>query len=194
MHNPPPSQKPELPIWVWALIGSGGTLILFLVGYGIWSLTTSKSPDSSVASVSQKSEDANPLFPVTKNGKHGFIDRNGNTVIPPQFDNIGSFPAKNNGLDMSIFPEELMAVSVGEKWGYIDKTGKIVIQPQFDGAINFSDGMAFVQTQNAQGSNPLQGFIDKSGKLVIQLNNTQKQDFFTYFQEGFAPIYRWEFN
>lgn len=52
MHNPPPPQKPELPIWLGALIGAGGTLLLFLVGLGIWNLINSRFSFKDISAVS----------------------------------------------------------------------------------------------------------------------------------------------
>lgn len=67
------------------------------------------------------------LFPFfegrakVKIGTHyGYIDKTGNMVIKPQFD------------DDFIFSEGLAAVTIGDKVGYIDNTGNMVIKPQFD--------------------------------------------------------------
>jgi hypothetical protein len=63
MHNPPPTQKPELPIWVWALIGSGGTLLIFLVGYGIWNSANSKTTSQTTISNTKTSALSSVVFP-----------------------------------------------------------------------------------------------------------------------------------
>ena len=188
MHNPPPQK----PAWVWALIGSGGTLLLFLAGYGIWSLTTSKSPNSSFANitdVSKKSEDINALFPIMQNNKLGFIDRNGKIVIQPQFNNI--FYSKSLRYEVQkrfAFPEGLRAVVTTGGWGFIDSTGKFVIEPKFNSIGNFSDGLAGVFINVNNGGKYIKGFIDKTGKLVITLpDDTSNYDEF-YFNEGFAVI------
>ncbi len=52
MYNPPPPQKPELPIWVWSLIGAGGTLLVFILGLGIWNLINSRLSFKDISAVS----------------------------------------------------------------------------------------------------------------------------------------------
>lgn|GEM_PF-4099916 len=66
--------------------------------------------------------------------KFGFIDKNAQIVIKPQFDEVGSF---FHGVAL---------VSIGEdsnkQWGLIDKTGKILLKPQFF-RIDFMHNMIF---------------------------------------------------
>ena len=62
----------------------------------------------------KKIVDTGELFPVEQNGKYGFIDSTGKTVIAPQFDSAG------------LFSEGLARVQIGDKWGFIDKTGKML--------------------------------------------------------------------
>jgi len=98
--------------------------------------------------------------------KWGYIDKTGQIVIKPQFDN-----AEN-------FSEGLARVKVGDKYGYIDKTGQIVIKPQFDRAGNFSEGLAEVKVGDKYG------YIDKTGQVVItpQFDDTHP------FSEGLAQV------
>ncbi|MEO0020342.1 MAG: WG repeat-containing protein [candidate division WOR-3 bacterium] len=72
------------------------------------------------------------LFPVKVKDKWGYIDKTGNLVINPQFDDAWSFS------------EGLAVVQIGDKLGYIDKTGNLVISPQFAFASAFSEGLAAV--------------------------------------------------
>ena len=82
--------------------------------------------------------------------KYGFIDRNGKTVIPPQFDLTYGFS------------EGLAAVQIGKKWCYIDKTGRLVIAPQeFWNVKPFHNGLTQVQTKDGSV-----GYIDRSGKYL----------------------------
>jgi len=82
--------------------------------------------------------------------KYGFIDRNGKTIIPPQFDLTYGFG------------EGLAAVQIGKKWGYIDTTGRMVIAPQeFWNVKPFHNGLAQVQTKDGSV-----GYIDRSGQYV----------------------------
>jgi hypothetical protein len=82
--------------------------------------------------------------------KYGFIDRNGKTVIQPQFDLTYGFS------------EGLAAVQIGKKWGYIDVTGKTVVEPRDLWNVKpFHGGLAQVQTKDGQV-----GYIDKTGEYV----------------------------
>jgi hypothetical protein len=92
--------------------------------------------------------DNSGLYPINVNGKYGFMDRSGKTVIAPQFD--GTYG----------FSEGLAHVRVGDKWGYINTKGSVVITPQFVTAGPFRFGRAVVMLGNRFG------FIDKDGKYI----------------------------
>jgi hypothetical protein len=82
--------------------------------------------------------------------KYGFIDRNGKTVIPPQFDLTYGFS------------EGLAVVQIDKKWGYVDTTGKMMIAPrELWNAKPFHNGLAEVQTKDGSV-----GYINRSGKYV----------------------------
>ena len=81
------------------------------------------------------------LAAVSKDGKWGYIDKNGNLAIPLQYDR-----AKD-------FREGKAAVLKDGKWGYIEKDGSFLIQPRFTDAFGFKDGLACVGNT----------FIDLSG-------------------------------
>ncbi len=81
---------------------------------------------------------AQTLYPVVVNGRWGFTDKSGETVINPQFDQA------------EVFAEGLAPVKMG-RWGYVDASGKIVINPQFDKADVFSEGLAAVKLGGGPG-------------------------------------------
>ena len=59
-------------------------------------------------------QSSSDLLPVLVNGKYGYINRTGKTVVKPQF---------NFGSD---FSQGLAVVAINGKWGCIDNTGKTV--------------------------------------------------------------------
>jgi hypothetical protein len=60
------------------------------------------------------------LAAVKLNGKWGYIDKDGKTVISPQFDQAVPF---QNGL------AQVVVRSSPPKFGYIDRTGKYIWEP-----------------------------------------------------------------
>lgn len=89
-------------------------------------------------------------YPIFQNGTWGFIDKSGNIVINPQFDEV------------NFFSEGLAPVKLSDSWGFIDKRGDYVINPQFDYVSPFINGLAlFVQ-------NNQYGYIDHKGEVKWQ--------------------------
>lgn len=91
------------------------------------------------------------LAEVEMNGKSGFIDRNGDVVIPCEYDRVSA----------GGFNEGLCGVEKDGLWGYIDRKGEIVIPMEFSNAGRFSDGYA------QACKNDKYGFIDKEGNAVV---------------------------
>ena len=89
------------------------------------------------------------LYPVSMEGRKGFMNRDGTVIINPQF------------LEATPFSEGLAAVKTGDFWGFIDRLGRIVIPARYNAAYSFSEGLAAVKDGNKWG------YIDKRGKTVI---------------------------
>ncbi len=125
---------------------------------------------SSDATVATVTAETSRLYPVSVDGKWGYIDKTGTIKIQPQYE--FAMP----------FSEGLATVRLNGKWGYIDAFGTTVIQPQFDDAHPFSDGLATVGNFSEDG--PLFGYIDKTGAWVIQ----PQFDSAGSFSEGLAAV------
>ena len=63
------------------------------------------------------------LAPVMENGMCGYVDTEGNLIIPPQFEDCGVFSS-----------DGLASACKDGKYGYIDTSGAFVIRPRFDAA------------------------------------------------------------
>lgn len=123
------------------------------------------------------------LYSIFDNDRWGFINKEGQIVINPQFDYVENYVS-----------DGLILARVGEKVGYIDATtGTFVINPQFDGANTFSEGLAgvgvVVETTHDFWSGKDEkivkwGFIDRTGTFVInpQFDNVG------YFFNGLAVV------
>ena len=88
-------------------------------------------------------------FPVTMDGKQGYIDRSGRLVIEPTFDHADTFSYG------------LASVIVGRRWGYIDYSGNYVVEPQYDECGRMEDGMGHIWL------NGRWGLINRHGKVVV---------------------------
>jgi len=89
------------------------------------------------------------MLPVSKDGRCGYLDRNGQVAIPFRFEKASGFS------------EGMAAVKIGGRYGFIDKSGRIRIEAQFDDAQCFRDGRAPVKVAGKWG------FVDANAKLVI---------------------------
>lgn len=93
-----------------------------------------------------------PLNKIVK-GKYGFIDKEGNLVIPTQYDTT-----------WSEFENGLLQVTIAGKEGFIDKTGKEVIPIKyqgFDPSSSLSNGFISAKL------NGKYGVIDMNGNEII---------------------------
>jgi hypothetical protein len=131
------------------VLGMGLLLGLLLGCSSIWRQTQScpslnevRNPDSST-----KEEF---LFPISKNGKWGFINASGEIAIEPQFDVVDRFSegrapfgSRTNG-----------------KWGFIDSKGHIIVEPRFERAYPFFGGRAAIKVGKRTG------FVDRDGREV----------------------------
>lgn len=90
------------------------------------------------------------LVPVRIGEKFGYINLNGEVVIPAQFDGA------------IWFCEGLARVEMNEKCGFINERGDIVIPCKFETADNFRGGYCSVSL--AEGR---EGLIDRTGAFVI---------------------------
>jgi len=105
------------------------------------------------------------LYPVYRKDKTGYMNAQGEMIIPP--------PQFDRGY---VFKENLARVKVGGKYGFIDRTGNYAIPPEYENAKNFSEGLAAVKKDGKWG------FIDEKGEMVIapQFSNV------TNFKYGMA--------
>ncbi len=93
---------------------------------------------------------------------YGFINEDGEEVIPVEFDDANSFS------------EGLAAACEDGEWGFIDTDGEWVIEPNFDDVSFFDNGMC----KAVSGSR--QGFIDEDGDWIFKARFSVD----SYFYDG----------
>ncbi len=138
-----------------------------LAGAGI-SLAFGKPALSAINTfTTRKQSDA--LFPVEVNGKHGYIDRLGNVVIKPEFD------------DCFAFSEGYASVKKGKAWGFINTNGDMVIEPRFADDLNcFKEGFAIVKPL---GSDLTEVINERGDAVIMPYNETWFE-----FTEGLLSV------
>ncbi|AKG08037.1 hypothetical protein AAX05_03740 [Moraxella bovoculi] len=95
----------------------------------------------------------NGLAKVEQNGKHRFVDKTGELIVPVQYDWVW------------YFSEDLASVKQNDTWGFVDKTGEVVIPYRYDDVRGFENGMAKVSL-NGEIIFGEPFYIDKTGKRI----------------------------
>ena len=103
---------------------------------------------------------------VQKNGKMGYIDRQGNVVIDFLYERS------------SHFYEGLANVQLNNKWGLINTKGEVILPFEYDNIDMFNEGFASVQR------NGKRGFINEQFVEVIECQYDEGYD----FNEGLANV------
>lgn len=96
-----------------------------------------------------------PVCVQAPSGLWGFVDKEGNYVIQPMYEEASSF--SKDGLALVRDPNSGL-------YGFINTSGAYVIEPQFITAKAFSQDRAAVVDQNYK-----RGYIDISGAYVLEL-------------------------
>ncbi|WP_428305484.1 WG repeat-containing protein [Lacipirellula sp.] len=132
--------------------------------------------------VANTAESKHPsILPIVWKGKHGLIDRGGNLLLKPVFDDLGTYHASGHGMVLRLPPidtEAWMAVQVGPHYGYANRRSEIVIEPKWSKASAFRDGRAQVCL------NERWGLIDLQGNYLVEPTFSYLGDFY----EGRARV------
>lgn len=96
---------------------------------------------------------------VSTSDGYGFIDRQGETVIPLQYTGASSFS------------EGLAGVRVKKKWGFINTSGEWVIQPAYAEVKTFQGGVCAVKRGSAWG------VIDTGETMLLPAKYSEIGDF-----------------
>lgn len=150
------------------------------------SCSPQKSPqETGAAKTDETREEPAKFFEVKVGGKIGFINRSGQLVINPQFDEAGEFREKIDwvclgkcGYDSG--PEE-------SRYGFIDEGGRYIVNPTYDHVWPFYEGLGAVCTGDCRWGGPgprKWGYIDRKGTVIIPLQFGRAG----VFREGLAEV------
>lgn len=148
--------------------------------------------------ISKQSELTAVIF---KEGKWGYINLQGETLISPQYNHawpfsnelafvkMGSksaFIDKNNNIiipysnyEFRSFHEGVCAYKEKGKWGFINKNNETIVKAKYQDVWNFREGYAGVKKKN------IMGFIDLTGNEISKSFHYELVDDFT---EGLARV------
>ncbi len=113
---------------------------------------------------------AQELALVRQDGQFGYIDKSGNFVIKPQFE------------DAKSFSDGLAAAEQDKKWGFLNASGEWAIKPQYDKVKYFDSGYALVLKDDQWQ------YIDKKNQVLEIPATTEKlydfEDGVAFFRDG----------
>jgi hypothetical protein len=93
------------------------------------------------------------LAAVQKDGKWGFIDVNGDEIVPLIYDRVCDFTYG-----------DFVVIELDGKMGYVHKSGKVIVEPMYDEAYGFGDNeYAEVKLDGKKG------FVNQEGQEVVPL-------------------------
>ncbi len=122
-----------------------------LTGYFFINKNGKRIGDRNMGASSEFSNGLGPVHVgVFPDWKYGFIDREGNVAIEPQFD--GAYA----------FSESTAAVEIDGEWGFIGLDGGLIIEPRFEDPGYFKDGLCNVKLDGQWG------YIDTGGDFVVE--------------------------
>lgn len=130
---------------------------------------------------------SNGFAQLYKDGKGGILNRNGEVIVPFNYDHISNF---SNDLakvgNVSNSDGEIL-------YGFVDRRGDLVIDLKYQQKNGnprggFSEGLALVAIINKNSHYTTRFFINKQDEIIIPASNSY--DFIGRFSEGMAAIKR----
>ena len=114
---------------------------------------------------------SNDRFLAIKDNKTGFVDINGETVVPFVFDSCSH----------NDFSEGRCVVYKNDKAGVIDLEGNVIVPFKYYKINDCSEGMIWA-IDNKRNS----GFLNRNGKIIIPF---KKYDIYSNFNNGFSIVW-----
>jgi hypothetical protein len=141
-------------------------------GMALYRLTGKKAERRTEAVYFAVTAPRNNRVGVSRNGKQGFLDLEGNEVIPCIYDEIG------------VFRMGRTLARIENRYGIIDTDGNIILPIEYDNLSTkgnkyvYYDSLALVERDGKLG------YVDLDGQIVIPLRFQQAY----HFSQGLAPV------
>jgi len=114
-----------------------------------------------------------PLTGRIEGGRWGYVDRQGNRLCEPRFEQADPFE------------QGFARVATSTGWGFINLSGRLLTAQTFFDTRNFAEGRAAVQVQDrVPGYGGWWGYIDTNGTLAIEARFASAES----FKEGLARV------
>ena len=108
----------------------------------------------------------NGLIKVKLDGKYGFINKDGEEIIPCKYE------------DADNFPDGLVKVKSAEGWGFVNENGEEIVPCKYEEVNNFLDGPFLVQSKYGWG------FVNEDGEEIIPCKYEEADR----FSDGLARV------
>lgn len=116
-----------------------------------------------------------PLIVDAVRGKSGMVEAKPYTTSKVICETENFYELGNFVSGLALVKGDDVEKKIYKKYGFLNTSGKMLVPFQYKAALDFSEGLAAVQSD----SNGLWGFIDATGKIVIALNFKNAESFAT---------------
>lgn len=113
----------------------------------------------------------NGLAAFESNGKWGYLDSKGRTVVPFEYDSVWGYSALGGKDTPYESIEGHITVCKNKKFGILKDDGSVVIEPMFDDATPVIKGKAFAKIEGKWGVILVYGTADEVISDIDSLNN-----------------------
>ncbi len=113
------------------------------------------------------------LIAFESNGKWGYLDSNGRTIIPFEYDAVWGYNALGGKDTPYESFEDCITVTKNKKFGILSSTGDILVPLMFDSATPVVNGKAYVKTQGKWG---VLKVYESDGTVVPQITEPSSEN------------------
>ena len=108
------------------------------------------------------------MFGFEKDGKFGYLDKNGNVVIPADY-----VYESSSTKTIPSFEKGMVKLKKDNKYGILDKTGKVIVPFEYDGL--YTSNGKYIPVYNTLNGKNTWGIVSMQNKILIPLVYEQLQ-------------------